>query len=193
MKNNYTQIRPLNLTEKAIIRKSLEDLSPNIFKFLIDNFDIYICFNSVWKQQSYPSMYLITHRQRVFLNSISNLRDIYSIGLYMGFIRKGELIISLELLDFLKNHDLLIHKKRIIVNQIGERSILYGNDLLKKMIVQISTDVKKDDDILILNEQNELLALGKSKIDEGSLSRLKSEDIIALNIIDKGYYLRKNQ
>ncbi|MFW9947730.1 MAG: hypothetical protein ACFFDX_12975, partial [Candidatus Odinarchaeota archaeon] len=75
----------------------------------------------------------------------------------------------------------------------GEKSILYGNNILKKMLSNFSMELKMNDLVIVLNHLKEIIAIGIIKVDGNDFYNLESDDIIALNLIDKGYYLRKNQ
>ncbi len=187
------KFRPINAAEKEIIQTSLLKFNPNLLNLLNKEFFTYISINFIWKTQNYPLLYLISHKQRDFTENFGNLECIYSAGLYMGFIKQGKFLISLEFFEFLKQRGLLINEKKITVKERGERSILYGNDLSYGMITKASQDIKKDDEILIVNQQNEILAIGKYVLENEDLSDLQAIDKVAINIIDKGYYLRKKQ
>ena len=184
------KIRPINLTEKEIIQNSLNKLDPNLFS---NEYRIYICFNPIWKNQNFPSIYLVTQQQHDFMKTLGDYSDIYSAGLYMGFIKEGNFLISLEFLEFLKQQGFSIGVKIIIVNESGERSVLYGNNITKEMIFSYSKDLKKNDDVIILNQNNELLAFGKYSPDKEDILSLNAKGNVAINIVDKGNYLRKKQ
>ena len=191
--NKLSKFRPINITEKAIIQRSLSKVNPNLFTLLNKQYHIYICFNSIWKTQKFPSIFLISQEQKKFIQLFDDYRDIYSVGLYIGFIKKGKLLVSLEFLDFLKQLGILIKEKNVIVNEIGERAVLYGNDLNKEMVSQIPLGVKNGDEVIIVNSQYEILSIGKYITDNEDFSLIKPQDKVLVNIIDKGYYLRKKQ
>jgi len=54
-------------------------------------------------------------------------------------------------------------------------------------------ELKENDLIAVLNQNNEIIALALSKIDFCLFDKLKSNQNIARNLIDKGYYLRRKQ
>ncbi|MFX1361155.1 MAG: hypothetical protein ACFE8T_12515, partial [Promethearchaeota archaeon] len=87
----------------------------------------------------------------------------------------------------------ILEKNQIIVNIQGEKSILYGNNILKKMLSNFSIELKMNDLVIVLNHLKEIIAIGIIKVGGNDFYNLESNDIIALNLIDKGYYLRKNQ
>jgi ribosome biogenesis protein Nip4 len=187
------KVRLINSTEKEIIQNSLIKLDPNLFDFFSNEYRIYICFNPIWKNQNFPSIYLVTQQQHDFIKTLGDYSDIYSAGLYIGFIKEGKFLVSLEFLEFLKQQGFLIGIKNIIVNESGERSVLYGNNITKEMILSFSKDLKKNDDVIILNQYNELLAFGKYSADKEDILLLNAQGRVAINIVDIGNYLRKKQ
>jgi len=46
---------------------------------------------------------------------------------------------------------------------------------------------------LIFNRNDEIIALAQSKYNYQNIQKLKPKEIIAINLNDKGYYLRRNQ
>ena len=95
--------------------------------------------------------------------------------------------------EFLFNHGVFSHKDFILINEKGEKSILYGNDLLKKMIEKVPDSFKMKEFLLVLNQKQELIAICSTQCDSISYKDLKLENTVAKNLVDKGYYLRKEQ
>jgi ribosome biogenesis protein Nip4 len=134
-------------------------------------------------------IYLVPNKLSELVNRSKSI--VYSSGLYFGFIKKGEFFISLEGANFLHELDCFSDKQIIRVNKEGEKSVLYGNKISKKMISRTPLYLKKNTFIVILNAFNELIAIGQSQVDSEVIQRLDKNGIIALNFVDKGYYLRK--
>lgn len=193
MMKNSNKIRPINLTEKEIIRNSLNKLDPNLFNSLTEEYLIYICFNPIWKSKEFPSIFLISQQQHNFMKSFENQDDIFSVGLYIGFIKQGIFLVSLELVEFVYKKGFLSDVKFIVVNPKGEKAILYGNNMLKRMISKTSNNFQAGEILIIFNELNEILAIALSKVESISLENCGPKDIIAINLSDKGYYLRAKQ
>ena len=102
-------------------------------------------------------------------------------------------MLSLEGAEFLLNLNFFSERYQLIVNNDGEKAILYGNKILKKMIIKISNKLKKNDFLLVFNQSNELICIARSQVDFEDIQNIKTNEIIAFNLIDKGYYLRKKQ
>jgi len=61
------------------------------------------------------------------------------------------------------------------------------------MVRKSPNTLKKEDFLLVLNDFDEIIGLGISRINNETLSNLKPSDVFAINIKDKGQYLRRKQ
>jgi len=192
--NDSKNFRPINNYEKDIIANSLSQISLK-FITLLDKklYNLYILLKSPIIKDVQLPIYLFKPKNKALKQAIQLTSYIYSIGLYFGFIKKGLFFISLEGAEFLYRNKYILEKNQIIVNIQGEKSILYGNNILKKMVSNFSMELKINDLLIVLNELKEIIAIGITKVDGNDFYNLESDKLIALNLIDKGYYLRKNQ
>lgn len=190
--NVLNDFRLINQIEKKIIAYSLTHISLKLRPFYdrIKSF-LYISIVRSPSQGIYPSIYLISKVLQDILNPIQN--NIYLVGLYFGFIKKGIFYLSLEGVEFLYKQGIFTDFKKISVNNKGEKSTLYGNNILKSMVLKIPSNLHVNDFLVIINEIDEIIAIARSRIDKMDYQYLKSESIIAMNLCDKGIYLRKKQ
>ncbi|MFX1433467.1 MAG: hypothetical protein ACFFB1_06795 [Promethearchaeota archaeon] len=192
--NDSKNFRPINNYEKNIITNSLSQISLRFISLLDEElYNLYIQLKSPIIKGSQLSIYLIQPKQNNLKQFVQLTSHISSIGLYFGFIKKGFFFLSLEGAEFLYRNKYILEKNQIIVNIQGEKSILYGNNILKKMLSNFSIELKMNDLVIVLNHLKEIIAIGIIKVGGNDFYNLESNDIIALNLIDKGYYLRKNQ
>ncbi len=190
--NDMSIFRPVNNIELNLISKSLDKISTNLLPFLNKlNRLLYISIKNLTKEKNYPSIHLVSSEQHEFLNEVKYKNIIYAGGLFFGLIKKGEFLLSIEGAEFLYISNFFTDFKKLILNENGEKSILYGNNILKKMLVHSPIDLKKTDFLLLLNENDEILGLGFSQTNNEQILNLKPSDLIALNLSDKGYYLRQ--
>ena len=191
--SDILDFRRINKIEKKIIINLFSNISaelPNIMENL-KNY-LYISIESLKIKNRFPIIYLLLKSQVDLLKSLDNDK-IISAGLYFGFIKKGNFYISLEGAEFLYDNNLLSNFKKIQVNDKGEKSILYGNNILNKMIYTIPNSLKKNDIILIFNRNEEIIALALSKINYQNTQKDLPDEVIATNLTDKGLYLRVDQ
>jgi len=188
--NKSKKLRQANNFEKKIIIKSLSQISPK-FKLDEGQFDTYVFLND--KSKNKQLLVYLTLQKFSDLNKLMNSTSIHSLGLYFGFIRKSNFFLSLEGADYLYKSDYIPKKNQLIVNEEGEKAILYGNNVIKKMIALFSMELIINSIVVILNKSKELLALGITKVEGIRFNSSKLEDVIAINLVDKGYYLRKER
>jgi len=192
--NDLENFRQINSFEKKIILRSLSTDSSKILQTLDDlHYFLYISFQQKETKNNYPVVFLITMDQKKYLDLINVKNLVYSVGLYFGFIKRSVFFLSLEGSEFLYENEILSESHHLSLNKKGEKSILYGNDILKENVIIFSPNLRKDDFLVIKNTQNEIIAIAKSLINKQDLKILNPRDKIALNLVDKGYYLRKSQ
>ena len=192
--NSKKNFRIINQTEKNIISKSLAEIEPKILSFLNKKeFIFFISFENMIQKSNYPIIYLIPD---YLINIIDNFNldiSIISAGIYFGFIKRSKFYLSLEGAEFLYQMRLFSDKNYIVVNDKGEKAILYGNRIIKDFIYKIPENLDKNKFLLIFNQSNELISIAQSQVDKEEYPNLKSNDLVTLNLIDKGYYLRIKQ
>ena len=192
--NDTKKFREINETENAIITNSVLKISTKILSVLkkID-YKIYIALVNKTSKNNYPSIFLISNNLAKNLVNFQQGISVNSAGLYMGFIKKGEFYLSLEGAEFLFKSGCFSKNQELYVNRSGEKSILYGNRIAKSMIAKIPTGLQKNAFLLVFNLTNELIAIAKSQVNYITYENLNLKDPIAINLVDKGYYLRKKQ
>ena len=186
--------RPVNDYEKKLIIDSISKISSNSEIIFDDSlYEYYSIIKHNKNQKNRLQIYLL-RQNKAKIKGLNNLHaKIHSIGLYFGFIYRGIFYLSLEGAEFLYKKGFLSEIKLIYLNKRGEKSVLYGNNILKSMITKTSAKLQRDDFLLVFNEFDEILAIALSKTESNLIDKLKPKEIIALNLKDKGYYLRTPQ
>lgn len=186
--------RRINTIETKFIINSIKTISTELLP-IFDSLKelLYILINNSTIEKDYPSIYLITDKLQKILNNVNFLNRIYDAGLYFGFIKRGEFYFSIEGVEYLYKNGIFTKFKLVNLNANGEKSFLYGNSILKKMVRKSPDTLEKEDFLLILNSFNEIIGLGISRVNNEILLNLKPSDVFAINIKDKGEYLRRRQ
>ena len=189
--NNF---RPINEIEKSIINTSLQKFSVEILSYIKqEKYRIYILDNDENKNTSFPLIFLVSYKNSIILEENLKSERVSSAGIYFGFIKKGEFYLSLEGAEFFFKNNRIQDRNILRLNNKGEKAVLYGNPVVKSMVAGISSDLKKNIVMLVVNELREVLALARSEIDFSKYKLLKQGDLVAINLTDKGYYLRRKQ
>ena len=192
---NDTRIfRKINTVETKIIANSINTISTGLSPIL-DNLKnlLYILINKSTTEKDYPSIYLITNEQQKIVDEKNIINQIYAAGLYFGFIKKGDFYFSLEGVEYIYKNGIFTNFKHLFLNASGEKSFLYGNNILKKMVRKSPNSLKEKDFLLILNKFDETIGIGISRVNNDTISNLKPNNVFAINISDKGQYLRRRQ
>jgi ribosome biogenesis protein Nip4 len=186
--------RKINQIEKEIISNSLLRISSE-FITTFKGFEelLYILINKRSSFTNYPTIYLLSEELEDIFKIFNTYPNISSGGLYFGLIKKGNFLLSLEGAEFLLKNRFISNFKILGLNSEGEKTILYGNDIFKENVIKYPQDLKKDDFLIIVNPQNEAIAIARALTNTQELLKLSQRGKIALNLVDKGYYLRKRQ
>lgn len=186
--------RPINKFEYTIINNSLRDSFPELLSFIEsgENF-IYIQERGLFLKENYPKIYVISERIKKVIEEFHIDNCINSSGLYFGFMKRGRFFISLEAIDYFFNKKIISVYQKVKLNEKGKKSFLYGNKITKNMIIQETSHFKAHNFLLVFDKNNELMGIAKSLIDYKDFQILKPKNIIALNLNNKGYFLRKEQ
>ena len=188
---DFKNFRPLDEIESRIIHTTLNQLSSNITLF-IENKSLKL-FCSVLIQDGRQLVYLISEKLQKIIHNFQNNVSITSAGLYLGFLSRNTFFLSLEGAEFFLKEKLIPDQRIFNVTNKAEKAILYGNPIIKRMILNCPSDLKKNAILLVLNESREIIALARSEMDYGNFKLLDQNDLVAINLNDKGYYLRRKQ
>jgi ribosome biogenesis protein Nip4 len=74
------------------------------------------------------------------------------------------------------------------VNEVAEKLVLYGRDILGQSIVQTSHMLRENEIVIVLNARKESLGIGRTKVSAASLLCHGRSTVVTL--VDAGYYLR---
>lgn len=187
-------MRVINKIENKIVFNALLKISSKISEVLNKiNYELFVLFNKINSKYQFPLIYLVPNDLAQIINKIKEKGEINSAGLYFGFIKKSQFFLSLEGAEFLTELGCFSEPHYIFVNNKGEKSILYGNKILKKMITTIPNTLQKDQFLLVFNQLNQLISIARSQVNCLNYPKLKPNDLMGFNLVDKGYYLRKKQ
>ncbi len=191
---DFEKIRNINQIETEIIQASLSALSLK-FDSNLKEFkeDLYVIMKEKKSYNDFPKIHLFSKDLQILIKNTKLKGTISSGGLYFGFIKKGKFFISIEGAEFLLLRNLIPPNVQLNISSHGEKSILYGNNILKKMLKKKSYNFKVNDILFILNEEQEVISISRAVVNGNQFQDLKPEEPIAINLSDKGIYLREKQ
>ena len=113
--------------------------------------------------------------------------DIQFIGKELGSIAKGRFRLSLHVLDELKN----LTDRTILVSRRAAEAFTYGRSILKESVLELNPELKRGQRVLVINENNECLGIASLSLDANRLRRLGKEKLVAKNLVDVGWFIRR--
>ena len=188
------QFREANQFEKKLIIQGLEGISITIKQYIQHRKEqLFILLPKMDGKFEFPQVFFVPTQLIKFVNNFQGQAEIKEMGIYFGFIKRGNFRLSIEGAEFLKDSELINEDEIIYVNKKGAKAILYGNKIKKEMVKTFPKELAKDKPYFVFNRLRELIALGLSLIEQEQIEKLDDKEDIAVNLIDKGYYLREDQ
>jgi len=77
----------------------------------------------------------------------------------------------------------------ITVNEIAEKLVLYGRDVMGESIVEASSKIGENELVIVLNSMLEAIAIGRTRFDGKYL--FQRGKVTVTTLTDAGYYLRE--
>ncbi len=191
MKNNSNKFRLLNQIEIKILKDSPLMINNDVITSLSkQGYTLYVSFNFHEFENIYPKIFILNEKLSPFMNRLIEKDKIIASGIYFGFIKKSKFYLSLEGAEFLYQNRIFNESSKMQVNEKGEKSILYGNPIRKSMLKDSKGYTNKKGLVLVFNDKYEIIALAKLLGKDPSGIKDKEDEIVAFNLIDKGYYIR---
>lgn len=133
--------------------------------------------------------FLIPKQLEDIFNEIPFKQGLFYSGLFIGELIRKVFFPSLAVLDFLSKN---AEKKFVKVDY--KRSVLFscGRDIPSMGITAVSKDIRKNDLVLVLNENNEGIGYGRIMEQAIVIQELKAKPVIK-NINDIGDFIRREQ
>lgn len=191
MPNQFREATPY---EKDRIIQGLESISATIRQYIQGRQDqFFISLPKTNTEIQFPQVFFVPEQLIVLVNKTLCMEEIKEAGIYFGFIKRGDFRLSIEGAEFLKDLQIINENDIIYVNEKGTKAILYGNKIKREMIKTFPKDLAKNRLYFVFNRYKELIAIGLSLIGQKEIGDMENKEDIAVNLIDKGYYLREEQ
>ncbi|MFW9926679.1 MAG: PUA domain-containing protein [Candidatus Thorarchaeota archaeon] len=113
--------------------------------------------------------------------------DIQFLGKELGSKVKGRFRMSLQILSELKD----LTDNYIIVTKHSAEAFTYGRSVLKESVIELNKELKRGQRVLVLNKDRECLGIASLSIDASRLSRLSGDKLVAKNLTDIGWFIRR--
>ena len=103
-----------------------------------------------------------------------------------NFLKDGRFRLSLQILDALAK----VTDRILKVSRQGAESFTYSRSILKESVIKLGTHLKRDQRVIVVNKDGEVLGLAALSVDGNKLKRLAKDRLVGKNLVDIGAYLR---
>jgi ribosome biogenesis protein Nip4 len=139
------------------------------------------------EENSKQSYYLVSPEWESILESDLDTYKPEFGGIWLGDMQEGEFRIGLHVLDELSE----ITQSKVIVSDVGAESFTYGRSILKESVITIGVGLERGQKVIILSNMGDSLGFAKLTIDSSRIDLLSDESLVAKNLADIGWYIRK--
>ena len=136
------------------------------------------------KKKSY---YLIPPNWTQFLHV--NLRgfDLKSLGVWLGELTNNQFRLSIAVIEDLAQ----VTESKMVVAKIAAQSFTYGRSIIRESVIDIPQDLVKGQRVIVLDNQGRCMGIASLSVDARMISKLAKDRLVAKNIVDIGWYIRR--
>jgi ribosome biogenesis protein Nip4 len=113
--------------------------------------------------------------------------DIQFVGKQLGSIDKGRFRLSLQILGEL----IELTESHIIVSRQGAEAFTYGRSIIKESVIELNSSLVRGQRVLVLNKDRECMGIAALSVDAVKLNRLGADRLVAKNLVDIGWFIRR--
>lgn len=133
------------------------------------------------------TFYAIPTKWMSSLTELTESLDIQFIGKQLGSVEKGRFRLSLQILgDMVEMTDSFI-----IVSRQGAEAFTYGRSIIRQSVLELNPSLVRGQRVLVLNENKECLGIAALSVDASKLQRLGADKLVAKNLVDIGWFIRR--
>ncbi len=133
------------------------------------------------------SIYLIPMDWTGILEMNSGDFELHYLGVWLGEIIHDRFRLSLAALNRLMGFTASV----LEVSEQGAQSFTYGKSILKESVVRVDSRLKRNQRVIVVNRMRECLGLAALSVDADRIGRLAPDRLVARNLVDIGWYVRR--
>jgi ribosome biogenesis protein Nip4 len=143
-----------------------------------------------YQKGTFTSIHLLPRDAKDRFKGLMGNPGLKHFGLFLGMFH-GTFNLSLEGASELAKRGGLL-RNWIKLNDEGEKSFLYGQDIKKPMLQEVCPrGITHNRGIcIVLNARGECIGVGKLEAKDPRLVRVDDDEVIIKNVVDRGVYLR---
>ncbi len=113
--------------------------------------------------------------------------DIRLLGTWLGDFSHNKMKLSLPILEQIAN----ITDNIMIVSKHGAELFTYGRSILKEGVVSLKPSLKRGQRVIVKDKQGNVLGLAMLAVDGFMRTMIGREKLVAKNLVDIGWYIRR--
>lgn len=113
--------------------------------------------------------------------------DVRLLGIWLGDISHDKLQLSLPILERLAS----LTENILVVSKQGAQVFTYGKSILKEGVVHLKPSLKRKQRVIVKDREGNVLGLAVLVVDAFMRHQIGKEKLVARNLIDIGWYLRR--
>ncbi|MHA1905975.1 MAG: PUA domain-containing protein [Candidatus Thorarchaeota archaeon] len=167
---------------EIIVKKIDSDFGSGTTKALLGNL-----VPVVMEHKETKSFYLIPPAWAESVREGFTNFDVRLLGIWLGDLSKGRMRVSLPILEQLSN----LTENILIVTKHGAELFTYGRAILKEGVVSLKPSLKRGDRVIVKDQQGHVLGLAMLVVDGFMRTMIGKEKLVAKNLVDMGWYIRR--
>jgi len=113
--------------------------------------------------------------------------DVRLLGTWLGDISHDKLQLSLPILEKLAT----LTENIMVVSKQGAQVFTYGKSILKEGVVYLKSSLKRKQRVVVKDRAGNVLGLAMLVVDAFMRHQIGKEKLVARNLVDIGWYLRR--
>ncbi len=133
------------------------------------------------------SIYLIPNDWVRSLNMDFEGFTLSSLGTWLGDLSDGRFRLSIAILDQIARYT----DRQLVVSRRGAESFTYGRSILRASVVKLTPTLKRRQRVIVKDTRGDCIGLAALSVDASRIDRLGPEKLVAKNLVDIGWYIRR--
>ena len=133
------------------------------------------------------SMYLVPHDWMSMIDEDFDDFEVRYMGIWLGDLVNDKLRLSLPILERLSEFTDNI----LVVTKKSAEAFTYGRSIIKEGVASMNTSLERGQRVIIKDHEDHILGLASLSVDGRLVDRLGRDKLVAKNLVDIGWYLRR--
>ncbi len=135
----------------------------------------------------HQSLYLVPYDWMSMVEENFGEFDIKYMGLWLGELIDDKLRLSLPILE----HIAPLTESILVVTNRSAEAFTYGRSVIKAGVASLDPSLERGQKVIVKDKQGNILGIAMLSIDASLLERIANEKLVAKNLVDIGWYLRR--